>query len=84
MLNEFHFQLQNLRLLNVETTSHFRLKVPDVMPPWYETLKSVERSLRDAWMSNQKFRDSYIDNMIKDFLHAEVAGIVSSTITVIT
>lgn len=52
------------------------------MPPWYETLKSVERSLRDAWISNQKFRDSYIDNMIKDFLHAEVAGIVSSTITV--
>ena len=54
------------------------------MPPWYETLKSVERSLRDAWIANQKFRESYIDNLIKDFLHAEVAGIVSATITVKT
>ncbi len=59
-----------------------RLKVPDVMPPWYETLRSMERSLRDCWIGNPKFRDSFIDNLIRDFLHAEIAGIVSSTITV--
>ena len=58
------------------------MKVPDVMPPWYETLKSMERSLQNAWTGNQKFRDNFIDNLIKDFLHAEIAGIVSSTITV--
>ena len=83
MLKSIERSLQNDNSLKkIFFLNFFRLKVPDVMPPWYETLKSMERSLQSAWTGNQKFRDTFIDNLIKDFLHAEIAGIVSSTITV--
>lgn len=58
------------------------LKVSDVIPPWYEMLKSVERSLRDAWKGSSKFRESYIDNLVKDFIYESLSAIVSSTIMV--
>ena len=40
------------------------------------------RPLRDSWMGNRKFRNSFIDKVIADFLEEEITGIVSSAIKV--
>jgi len=54
----------------------YRLKVSDV------TRQKMKRSLRDFWIGNRKFRKSFIQDLIKDFLHKEIARIVSATIAV--
>ena len=69
-----------------------RLKVPDGRPPWaidaFTTTGGVgsfgtsSQMLFDMWEGNEKFRQQVLDELIKDCIHVEVAGIASATLAV--
>ena len=40
--------------------------------------------LVDMWEGNEKFRQQVLDELIKDCIHVEVAGIASATLAVNT
>ena len=71
-----------------------RLKVPDGRPPWaidaFTTTGGVgsfgtsSQMLFDMWEGNEKFRQQVLDELIKDCIHVEVAGIASATLAVNT
>ena len=59
-----------------------RLTIPSGRPPWLENIKTTERLIRDTWKRNEALQTAMLDEFIKDTLHAEIVGIVSSTLTV--
>ena len=59
-----------------------RLTIPSGRPPWLENIKTTERLVRDTWRRNEALQNAMLDEFIKDTLHAEIVGIVSSTLTV--
>ena len=60
-----------------------RLKVADRRAPWVNASKATERSLVEIWENDDNhFRDRIVDELIKDALHAEVAGIASGCLAV--
>lgn len=59
-----------------------RLTIPSGRPPWLENVKTTERLVRDTWKRNEALQNAMLDEFIKDTLHAEIVGIVSSTLTV--
>ena len=58
------------------------LNIPSGRPPWLENIKTTERLIRDTWKRNEALQNAMLDEFIKDTLHAEIVGIVSSTLTV--
>ena len=60
----------------------YRLNIPSGRPPWLENVKTTERLVRDTWKRNEVLQNAMLDEFIKDTLHAEIVGIVSSTLTV--
>ena len=52
-----------------------RLKVPDGVPPWLESIKAKEVELSNAWSGNSILRQKFLDEFIKDSLHAEISAI---------
>ena len=61
-----------------------RLTIPSGRPPWLENIKTTERLVRDTWRRNEALQNAMLDEFIKDTLHAEIVGIVSSTLTVMS
>ena len=62
-----------------------RLKVPDSeVPPWisYGSGGRNNADISRVWNTEEKFRQNILEELIKDCLHMEVAGIVSSTLVV--
>ena len=65
--------------------SHFilRLKVPDGRPPWADSSRAqLTKSVSEMFCKNDRFRNDVMEELIKDCLHMEVAGIVSATFAV--
>ena len=60
------------------------LTIPSGRPPWLENIKTTERLIRDTYKRNEVLQNAMLDEFIKDTLHAEIVGIVSSTLTVCT
>ena len=58
------------------------LTIPSGRPPWLENIKTTERLIRDTYKRNEVLQNAMLDEFIKDTLHAEIVGIVSSTLTV--
>merc|ERR1712020_96729 len=63
-------------------TQNVVLSIPSGRPPWLENIKTTERLVRDTWKRNEALQNAMLDEFIKDTLHAEIVGIVSSTLTV--
>ena len=65
-----------------------RLKVPEGRPPWADAFTSggnfgtSSQMLVDMWEGNEKFRQQVLNELIKDCIHVEVAGIASATLAV--
>lgn len=53
------------------------LKVPDGRPPWQEVTKQSERRCLEFWDSSGKFRQRYLEELLKDCLYGEITGICS-------
>ena len=51
------------------------MKVPDGVPPWLESIKAKEVELSNAWSGNSILRQKFLDEFIKDSLHAEISAI---------
>lgn len=62
-------------------TQNVVLTIPSGRPPWLENIKTTERLVRDTWKRNEALQNAMLDEFIKDTLHAEIVGIVSSTLT---
>ena len=60
------------------------MTIPSGRPPWLENIKTTERLIRDTYKKNEVLQNAMLDEFIKDTLHAEIVGIVSSTLTVCT
>ena len=68
----------------------FSLKVPDSeVPPWISSSSSGggtggrnNADISSVWNTDEKFRQSILEELLKDCLHMEVAGIVSATLVV--
>ena len=60
------------------------MNIPSGRPPWLENIKTTERLVRDTWRRNEALQNAMLDEFIKDTLHAEIVGIVSSTLTVMS
>ena len=58
------------------------MNIPNGRPPWLENVKNPERQIRDTWKRSDGLQNAIVDEFIKDTLHAEIVGIVSSTLTV--
>ena len=58
------------------------MTIPSGRPPWLENIKTTERLIRDTYKRNEVLQNAMLDEFIKDTLHAEIVGIVSSTLTV--
>ena len=56
--------------------------MPDGPPPWAGTALHDNTALLSKWKSNEAFRDRVLDELIKDCIHMEVAGLVSGTLAV--
>lgn len=67
-------------------TQNVVLKVPDGRPPWADAFTSggnfgtSSQMLVDMWEGNEKFRQQVLNELIKDCIHVEVAGIASATL----
>eukprot|EP00093_Oithona_nana_P010159 10159.XXX_239685_238314_1 [CDS] Oithona nana genome sequencing. len=64
-------------------TQNVVLKVPDSeVPPWisYGGGGRNNADISSVWNTEEKFRQNILEELIKDCLHMEVAGIVSSTL----
>ena len=60
----------------------FRLKVPDRRAPWVDASKATERTLLDMFEDSETYKNNILDELIKDCIHSEVAGIVSGVMAV--
>ena len=76
-----HYKIKPLKVFIAIVFSH-RLTIPSGRPPWLENIKTTERLVRDTWKRNEALQNAMLDEFIKDTLHAEIVGIVSSTLTV--
>ena len=74
--------LLNHNLLSKSDSSYCSLTIPSGRPPWLENIKTTERLIRDTYKRNEVLQNAMLDEFIKDTLHAEIVGIVSSTLTV--
>lgn len=61
-------------------TQNVVLKVPDGRPPWADSSRAqLTKSVSEMFCKNDRFRNDVMEELIKDCLHMEVAGIVSAT-----
>ena len=73
-------------LISIGNAPHiYRLKISDgVKVPWADNSRAkLTKSVADMFNDNVQFRNEVLLELIKDCLHMEVAGIVSSTLAVI-
>ena len=56
--------------------------MPDRVPPWMESIIGAQVTLRNEWRSNEKLQQRFINEFIKDTLHAEISSIVTSWMAV--
>ena len=89
MLCKYMWNVHSLKHLkyNLATKSYSyycSLTIPSGRPPWLENIKTTERLIRDTYKRNEVLQNAMLDEFIKDTLHAEIVGIVSSTLTVCT
>ena len=67
-----------------------RFKVPEGPPPWAQISsrsspgRTVNKGskLLEKWDGQSQFRQQVVDELIKDCIHAEVAGLVGGTLAV--
>ena len=57
--------------------------MPEGRPPWADSSRAhLSKSVSEMFSKNDRFRNEVMEELIKDCLHMEVAGIVSATFAV--